>query len=365
MNSSQTVMVGMSGGVDSSVAAKLLLDQGYAVQGLFMKNWEEDDGTEYCSAVEDLADAQAVCDKLGITLHTANFSSEYWDNVFDHFLKEYRAGRTPNPDILCNREIKFNVFREYAEILGADKIATGHYVRLNEASSPQLLKGIDQGKDQSYFLQSVSADQLRGCLFPVGHLQKPEVRRVAEAAGLPTHAKKDSTGICFIGERRFQDFLKQYIPSAPGQIVNTEGEAVGEHSGVMFYTLGQRQGLGIGGVKNSPEAPWYVVSKDVERNELVVAQGNNHPALFSDVLYCNEIAWVDSRGPALPSRLHAKTRYRQSDQTCEIERCSEGYRVKFDVPQRAVTPGQWACFYEGEVCLGGGIIEHTESRNDL
>tara|TARA_R110002073_G_scaffold16872_6_gene64311 strand:+ start:1545 stop:2636 length:1092 start_codon:yes stop_codon:yes gene_type:complete len=362
MSSSETVIVGMSGGVDSSVAAKLLLDQGYSVQGLFMKNWEEDDGTEYCTAIEDLADAQAVCDRLGITLHTANFSAEYWDNVFDHFLEEYRAGRTPNPDILCNREIKFNVFREYAEILGADRIATGHYVRIQDRGVPQLLKGLDQGKDQTYFLQSVSSEQLKGCLFPVGHLEKSEVRRVAEAAGLPTHAKKDSTGICFIGERRFQDFLKQYIPAKPGEILDIEGNIIGEHNGVMFYTLGQRQGLGIGGVKDSPEAPWYVVEKDVEANQLIVAQGNNHPALFSDILYCDQIAWVDGNGPDLPGTLQAKTRYRQPDQSCSIEAFEGGYKVRFDEPQRAVTPGQWACFYDGEICLGGGIIERTESQ---
>ncbi|MFT5014123.1 MAG: tRNA-specific 2-thiouridylase [Planctomycetaceae bacterium] len=365
MSSSETVIVGMSGGVDSSVAAKLLLDQGYAVQGLFMKNWEEDDGTEYCTAIEDLNDAQAVCDQLGIRLHTANFSAEYWDNVFDHFLEEYRAGRTPNPDILCNREIKFNVFREYAEILGASRIATGHYVRIEESPEPRLLKGVDQGKDQSYFLQSVSAQQLKGCLFPVGHLEKPEVRRVAELAGLPTHAKKDSTGICFIGERRFQDFLKQYIPAKPGEIRSIDGETVGEHNGVMFYTLGQRQGLGIGGVKDSPEEPWYVVAKDVSQNRLIVAQGNQHPALFSDVLYCDAIAWVDGFGPKMPCNLMAKTRYRQPDQPCTIEICATGYRVSFSDPQRAVTPGQWACFYTGDVCLGGGIIERTESLNDL
>lgn len=355
----------MSGGVDSSVAAKLLLDQGYAVQGLFMKNWEEDDGTEYCTAIEDLNDAQAVCDQLGITLHTANFSAEYWDNVFDHFLKEYRAGRTPNPDILCNREIKFNVFREYAEILGASRIATGHYVRLEESPAPKLLKGVDQGKDQTYFLQSVSAQQLKGCLFPVGHLEKPEVRRVAELAGLPTHAKKDSTGICFIGERRFQDFLKQYIPTKSGEICTIDGEIIGQHNGVMFYTLGQRQGLGIGGVKDSPEEPWYVVAKDVPRNRLIVAQGNQHPALFSDSLFCDAIAWVDGVGPEMPASLMCKTRYRQPDQACAIEACATGYRVSFADPQRAVTPGQWACFYDGDVCLGGGIIERTECLNDL
>jgi tRNA-specific 2-thiouridylase len=365
--SSQTVIVGMSGGVDSSVAAKLLLDAGYAVQGLFMKNWEEDDGTEYCTAIEDLADAQAVCDKLGIELHTANFSAEYWDNVFAHFLEEYKAGRTPNPDILCNREIKFNVFREYAEVLGADRIATGHYVRMGQDSKPQLLKGLDHNKDQSYFLQAVSEQQLEGCLFPVGDLEKTEVRAIAEAAGLPTHSKKDSTGICFIGERRFQDFLAQYIPAQPGKIIDTEGREIGTHNGVMFYTLGQRQGLGIGGVKDLPEEPWYVVGKDVAANTLTVAQGNQHPALFSQALYCDEITWIDGVGPKLPATLSAKTRYRQPDQACQIMREGEQYRVTFVEPQRAVTPGQWLCLYDGDVCLGGGIIEATEpdkqSRN--
>lgn len=359
MNSDQTVIVGMSGGVDSSVAAKLLLDQGYQVKGLFMKNWEEDDGTEYCTAIEDLADATAVCETLGIELHTANFSAEYWDNVFEHFLTEYRAGRTPNPDILCNREIKFNVFREYAEVLGADLIATGHYVRMAEGSTPRLLKGIDANKDQSYFLQAVSEQQLKNCLFPVGELEKSEVRRIAEAAGLPTHGKKDSTGICFIGERRFQDFLKQYIPAQQGDTLDTHGTKIGTHTGVMFYTLGQRQGLGIGGVKNQTEAPWYVVGKDVSTNTLTVAQGNQHPALFSSELTSHHIAWIDGCGPELPTRLSAKTRYRQADQGCQVVAESRQYRVIFDEPQRAVTPGQWLCLYDGDVCLGGGIIEDT------
>lgn len=361
MNASQTVVVGMSGGVDSSVAAKLLLDQGFKVKGLFMKNWEEDDGTEYCTAIEDLADATAVCDLLGIELHTANFSAEYWDNVFEHFLHEYRAGRTPNPDILCNREIKFNVFREYAELLGADLIATGHYVRMGSGSVPQLLKGLDNNKDQSYFLQAVSQQQLKNCLFPVGELEKSEVRRIAEEAGLPTHAKKDSTGICFIGERRFQDFLSQYIPAQPGDIVDTDGKKIGTHNGVMFYTLGQRQGLGIGGVKNQPEEPWYVVAKNVAENTLTVAQGNQHPALFSSLLRSNDIAWIDGEGPELPAQIFAKTRYRQPDQACTVIRNEAGvYEVSFAKPQRAVTPGQWLCLYDGEICLGGGIIEETD-----
>lgn len=356
---SQTVIVGMSGGVDSSVAAKLLLDAGYNVQGLFMKNWEEDDGTEYCTAIEDLRDAEAVCKKLGIELHTANFSAEYWDNVFEHFLAEYQAGRTPNPDILCNREIKFNVFREYAQMLGADRIATGHYVRMGKGDRPQLLKGLDSNKDQSYFLQAVSEAQLEGCLFPVGELEKSEVRAIAESAGLPTHAKKDSTGICFIGERRFQDFLSQYIPARPGKILDIQGQEIGTHNGVMFYTLGQRQGLGIGGVKNQPEEPWYVVGKDVSENTLTVAQGNQHPALFSAALNCHDITWIDGQGPVLPAQLHAKTRYRQPDQACRVFRDGDEFRVDFEQPQRAVTPGQWLCLYDGDVCLGGGIIEST------
>lgn len=359
-NSNRKVIVGMSGGVDSSVAAKLLLDLGYEVHGLFMKNWEEDDGTDYCTAMEDLADAQAVCDHLGIKLQQANFAAEYWDNVFESFLVEYRAGRTPNPDILCNREIKFNVFKRYAELLGADLIATGHYVRLiNIDGEPRLLKGLDSNKDQSYFLQSVTADQLQNCLFPVGELEKSKVRQIAEQAGIPTFAKKDSTGICFIGERRFKDFLSQYIPAKRGNIVTTEGKIIGHHQGVMFHTLGQRQGLGIGGVKDTPEAPWYVVEKIVESNTLIVAQGNQHPALFSSSLYADSIEWIDGKGPQLPINLNAKVRYRQPDQACEVERSGSGYSVSFDQAQRAVTPGQWVCLYDGEQCLGGGIISAT------
>lgn len=354
------VIVGMSGGVDSSVAARILIDQGYDVQGLFMKNWEEDDGTEYCSAKQDLADAKAVCDHLGMQLHEANFASEYWDNVFEHFLAEYRAGRTPNPDVLCNREIKFNVFKEYADLLGADLIATGHYARLDTSGSkPRLLKGLDHNKDQSYFLQSVSAAQFLNCLFPVGALRKTEVRQIAAKHGIPVHAKKDSTGICFIGERRFKDFLARYVPAQPGPIRNLAGEVIGKHQGVIFHTLGQRQGLGIGGVKNSPEAPWYVVEKDLATNTLIVAQGNDHEALFSTTMTCREIRWIDGNGPTLPGQLQVKTRYRQADQLCDLRRHEGAYQVKFERPQRAVTPGQWACFYSGDTCLGGGVIEAT------
>ncbi len=361
-NSRTRVIVGMSGGVDSSVAALLLLEQGFMVEGLFMKNWEEDDGTEYCTAREDLADAQVVCDKLGIHLHQANFAAEYWDNVFEHFLTEYKAGRTPNPDILCNKEIKFKAFLEYALTLGADYIATGHYARVDRSSSQtRLLKGLDRNKDQSYFLHAVSQQQFARSLFPVGELQKKTVRELAQGNGLVTHNKKDSTGICFIGERRFKDFLEQYIPAQPGDIVSDQGEILGRHSGLMFHTLGQRQGLGIGGLKNHPEAPWYVIDKDLEKNRLVVAQGNNHPGLFSQSLVCSAIEWIDGIGPDLPFRGHAKVRYRQPDQKVTVSKHPDGFRLSFDTPQRAVTPGQSACIYNGDWCLGGGIITDVDT----
>jgi tRNA-specific 2-thiouridylase len=353
----------MSGGVDSSVAAQLLLEQGYAVEGLFMKNWEEDDGTEYCTAKEDLADAQQVADRLGIQLHTANFAAEYWDNVFEHFLAEYKAGRTPNPDVLCNREIKFKVFLEYAELLGADLIATGHYVRRkDEDGHTRLLKGLDDNKDQSYFLHAVAEHQLAKTLFPVGELEKSRVREIAKAQGLMTHNKKDSTGICFIGERRFKDFLARYLPAWPGDIVSVSGDVIGKHNGLMYHTIGQRQGLGIGGVRGSSEEPWYVVKKDLTSNVLVVAQGNDHPALFSDSLTLGHIDWVDGKGPALPFTGMAKTRYRQADQQCRLSERPDGhFLVEFDQPQRALTPGQSTVFYTGEVCLGGGVIETAGS----
>ena len=355
------VIVGMSGGVDSSVSALLLLEQGYQVEGLFMKNWEEDDGTEYCTAREDLADAQAVCDKIGIKLHTANFAAEYWDNVFEHFLAEYKAGRTPNPDILCNREIKFKAFLDYAISLGADMIATGHYVRRRDVDGRcELLKGLDPNKDQSYFLHAVSGEQLGKTLFPVGELEKPEVRVIAEKYGLATAKKKDSTGICFIGERRFRDFLKQYLPAQPGDIETTDGEVIGKHHGLMYHTIGQRQGLGIGGLKDAGDEPWYVLSKDLERNVLLVGQGNNHPRLFARALHVSDIYWVNPVELAAPLHIAAKVRYRQADQACSLEKTASGYRVEFDEPQRAVTPGQSVVFYDGEICLGGGVIESAE-----
>ncbi|WP_101757072.1 tRNA 2-thiouridine(34) synthase MnmA [Oceanicoccus sp. KOV_DT_Chl] len=352
------VIVGMSGGVDSSVSALLLQQQGYQVEGLFMKNWDEDDGTEYCTAKDDLADAQSVSDKLGIPLHTANFAAEYWDNVFEHFLQEYKAGRTPNPDILCNREIKFKAFLDYALTLGADYIATGHYTRKRgHGETAQLIKGLDCNKDQSYFLHAVGGHEIAKTLFPVGELEKPEVRRLAEEHGLITHNKKDSTGICFIGERRFKDFLQQYLPAQPGNIEDVEGNAMGEHSGLMYHTIGQRQGLGIGGVKGASEEPWYVVDKDLERNVLIIAQGSQHPRLFKQALNASQIHWIDGNGPELPFECMAKVRYRQADQRCQVRATDSGYQIVFQQAQRAITPGQSVVLYVDDCCLGGGVIE--------
>lgn len=359
-NATKKVICGMSGGVDSSVSAFILQQQGYQVEGLFMKNWEEDDDTDYCTAAADLADAQAVCDKLGIKLHKINFAAEYWDNVFEHFLNEYKAGRTPNPDILCNKEIKFKAFLEYAaEDLGANYIATGHYVRRRGADdNAQLLRGLDANKDQSYFLYTLSSKQVGQSLFPVGDIEKPIVRAIAEDLGLVTAKKKDSTGICFIGERKFKDFLARYLPAQPGNIRTVDGDIIGRHDGLMYHTLGQRKGLGIGGVKGASEEAWYVVEKDLVNNELIVAQGHDHSALLSTGLIAQQLHWVDRQPIREPLRCTVKTRYRQTDVPCIIEPIDdENIKVIFDEPQIAVTPGQSAVFYLNEVCLGGGIIE--------
>ena len=361
MSKNEKVMVGLSGGVDSSVSALLLRQQGFEIEGLFMKNWEEDDTDSYCAAEEDVKDAQAICDKIGIKLNTVNFSIEYWEEVFERFVKEYSEGLTPNPDILCNREIKFKAFLEHATELGAKKIATGHYARVAERNGEfVMLRGKDENKDQSYFLYTLGQKELSRTLFPVGELDKPDVRHMAEDAGLITHDKKDSTGICFIGERPFREFLSKYIPAQTGEIQTPEGEVIGKHGGAMYYTYGQRQGLGIGGVKGASEEPWFVVGKDVEKNIVIVAQGHDHPLLFSLGLEAKELSWIAGKPPAKSFKCTAKTRYRQTDQPCSVEQlCDDLVRVIFDEPQRAVTPGQSVVFYDEEICLGGGVIQNT------
>ena len=353
------IVVGLSGGVDSSVAALLLVEQGYDVHGVFMKNWEDSFEAGYCSAAEDLDDARAVCKTLDIPLHQVNFTAEYQERVFRYFLEEYRRGRTPNPDILCNTEIKFRAFLDHARYLGADAIATGHYVRCDtHAGRQRLLKGVDPGKDQSYFLYGLNQSQLASARFPVGALHKSQVRERAAAAGLVTHAKKDSTGICFIGERRFREFLNRYLPNQPGPIHTVDGEPLGEHTGLMFHTIGQRQGLKIGGRRQGSGAPWYVVDKRLERNTLIVAQGHDHPALFHRLLRASQLRWISGQAPALPQPVAVKIRYRQPDQDGILVTLEGGtVEVHFSQPQRAITPGQSAVFYQGDECLGGGIID--------
>ena len=349
----------MSGGVDSSVAAHLLCEQGFNVEGLFMKNWEEDDDEEYCSASVDLADAQKICDQLNIPLHTVNFSSEYWDRVFEYFLTEYKAGRTPNPDIICNKEIKFRAFLDHAMNLEADYIATGHYANCEiDNGIAKLCKGLDTNKDQSYFLHTLDQKQLSKSLFPIGTLEKTNVRSIAKQKGFDTFDKKDSTGICFIGERKFRDFLKNYIPSQAGDIKTLDEEVLGKHEGVMFYTIGQRQGLGIGGQRKHSEEPWYVTDKDLDSNCLYVAQGREHESLYHSKLLTQKFHWIDGSPPVSLDNLKAKTRYRQSDQACSMKWITDKtYEVTFTQPQWAITPGQSIVIYQDKQCLGGAIIE--------
>jgi tRNA-specific 2-thiouridylase len=355
------VVIGMSGGVDSSVAAYLLQRQGYSVSGVFMRNWQETNPEFPCTAAEDARDALGVCENLGIELDAVDFSQEYWQRVFAYFLDEYRRGRTPNPDILCNKEIKFKAFLDHALAQGADYIATGHYARIRELDGGfQLLKARDLTKDQTYFLYTLGQQQLARSLFPVGELQKSEVRHIAAEQGFANAAKKDSTGICFIGERDFNKFLSHYLPAQPGEIRSPDGECLGSHNGLMYYTLGQRKGIGIGGRKGTDENPWYVVDKDMESNTLIVAQGHDHPLLYHRGLRAGALHWVAGEPPTLPLRCRAKTRYRQAEQDCELSYDEDNsYVVNFAQAQRAVTPGQSVVFYQDDVCLGGGVIEQT------
>ena len=353
------VMVALSGGVDSAVTALLLKDEGHRVEALFMKNWEEDDREGYCAAATDLKDAEAVCANLGIALHTVNFSHEYWDSVFEHFLAEYRAGRTPNPDVLCNREIKFKAFWQHARSMDVEQMATGHYAAVSPGAGGyfELHTCADIAKDQTYFLYALSQAQLAHAMFPLSALKKAEVRRLAREAHLPVHDKKDSTGICFIGERRFRDFLAQYLPAQPGDIISSAGRKLGEHQGLMYYTLGQRQGIGLGGRSDAAALPWYVAEKDLAGNRLVVVQGPDHPALFRQRLTAGQLSWIAGHPPDETFSCEAKTRYRQAAQACKVTLAEAQAEVVFQQAQRAPTPGQSLVFYQGTRCLGGGIIE--------
>jgi len=380
MSSKEKIIVGMSGGVDSAVAALLLKRAGFEVVGLFMKNWEDDDDDAYCSTRQDLIDCAAVADVIGIELEAVNFAAEYKERVFSAFLAEYRAGRTPNPDVLCNAEIKFRAFLDHALALGAGRIATGHYAGVRyvdagvggngagvrevreggNAGRFELLKAADKSKDQSYFLHRLSQAQLAGAVFPLAQLQKTEVRRIAREAGLPVHAKKDSTGICFIGERPFREFLNRYLPRTPGPIRTPEGRVIGEHVGLAFYTIGQRKGIGIGGVKGGGRDgdAWYVADKDMAKNELVVVSGRDHPLLQSKGLRAADLSWISGSAPDASLAYTAKTRYRQADAPCRIVRVEDDFlELGFEQPQWAVTPGQSAVLYQGEICLGGGVIQ--------
>ncbi|WP_020648725.1 tRNA 2-thiouridine(34) synthase MnmA [Solimonas variicoloris] len=354
------VVVGLSGGVDSSVSAYLLKEQGYRVSGLFMVNWTEDE-QGYCSAADDFQDARAVCEELGIPLHRADFSREYRERVFARFLADYAAGKTPNPDVLCNREVKFAPFREHALRLGADFVATGHYARIEHGrDGPRLLRAVDDNKDQTYFLAAVERAQFERVLFPIGALTKPEVRAIATRAGLPVHRKKDSTGICFIGEREFREFLSAYLKPDPGEIVDDQGRVIGRHQGLMYYTLGQRRGLGVGGTRGAREAAWYVVAKDAARNRLIAAQDPAHPLLMTRELLAAPFHWIRQPLP-LPPRLQARIRHRQKLQDCSAESLPDNrVRVRFADAQRAAVPGQYVVLYDGDECLGGGEIESAQ-----
>ena len=356
----QHIVVGLSGGVDSAVAAHLLKAAGHKVDAVFMKNWDEDDTDEFCSAAQDLADAEQICDQLKISLRTVNFSSEYWELVFEYFLAEHRASRTPNPDILCNTEIKFKVFLDYAAELGAQQIATGHYARIGDTDIAKTLRTAkDTNKDQTYFLHGLNQRQLKKSIFPLGDLEKTQVRQIAADLNLHIHGKKDSTGICFIGERKFRTFLEQYIDVHPGNIVDTQGNIIGQHQGITFFTIGQRQGLGIGGITSASEDPWYVVDKRIQSNELVVAQGSEHPALYSDGLIIENMHWINENPIDSGTTVHAKIRYRQQPQQCHVTRLNEQqWRLQFDEAQRAITPGQYAVLYATDMCLGGGVISN-------
>jgi tRNA-specific 2-thiouridylase len=366
MNSAQRVVLGISGGVDSAVAAALLKDAGYDLHALFMRNWDADDDG-YCTAAADLQDARKVCDELGIPLHTVNFAAEYRDRVFAHFLAELRAGRTPNPDVACNREIKFGVCFAHARRLGADWFATGHYARSAVVDGqPRLLRAIDRGKDQTYFLHSVPGELLARTLFPIGHLAKTEVRCMAHQRALPVHDKRDSTGICFIGERPFAEFLGQYLPAQPGPIEATDGRVLGLHRGLMYYTLGQRQGLKLGGVRGAAEAPWYVAGKDLGRNVLVVTQQHDDPCLMTGEFDTEPAHWIAGAAPAAEFTCTVKTRYRQPDHACTVRVHDDGRcQVRTATPQRAVTPGQSAVFYAGDTCLGGGVIARIPAASPI
>jgi tRNA-uridine 2-sulfurtransferase len=358
--SNKRVVIGMSGGVDSSVAAFLLKEQGYEVIGLFMKNWEDDDNDEYCSTRQDFLDAAAAADVVGVDLEAVNFAAEYKDRVFAEFLREYSAGRTPNPDVLCNAEIKFKAFLDHATQLGAAKIATGHYARVRQTVDQfELLRGLDESKDQSYFLHRLSQAQLSRALFPVGELRKTEVREIAKKIGLPNAAKKDSTGICFIGERPFREFLNRYLAHKPGPILNDQGKVIGEHVGLSFYTLGQRKGIGLGGSKDGSGDAWYVARKDMAANTLSVVQGHDHPWLLASQLHASDVSWVAGSAPVSLHTLGAKTRYRQTDSPCRFNDRGAHFALSFDQAQWAVTPGQSAVLYAGEVCLGGGVINQA------